>query len=120
MEIPAHEIGNLLHRIVYRFYAEPPDANVTDHEGNVDVAFLQRRQQKDQWIQESKQRLSQIIREEFGEGNDFCKKVTYKIEEDPKSVLNRFRNSWNPRIAVTVDMRKASGSREHRRRRRSR
>ena len=30
--------------------------------------------------------------------------MTYKIEEDPKSVLNRFRNSWNPRIAVTVDM----------------
>jgi len=48
--------------------------------------------------------IIQIIREEFGEGNDFCKKVTYKIEEDAKSVLNRFRNSWNPRIAVTVDM----------------
>lgn len=48
--------------------------------------------------------IIQIIREEFGEGNDFCKKVTYKIEEDPKSVLNRFRNSWNPRITVTVDM----------------
>jgi type I restriction enzyme R subunit len=44
------------------------------------------------------------IREEFGEGNDFCKKVTYKITENPKDVLNRFRNSWNPRIAVTVDM----------------
>ena len=48
--------------------------------------------------------IIQIIREEFGEGNEFCKKVTYKIEEDPKSVLNRFRNSWSPRIAVTVDM----------------
>lgn len=48
--------------------------------------------------------IIQIIREEFGEGNDFCKKLTYKIEEDPKSVLNRFRNSWAPRIAVTVDM----------------
>ncbi len=48
--------------------------------------------------------IIQTIREEFGEGNDFCKKVTYKIEEDPKSVLNRFRNSWAPRIAVTVDM----------------
>lgn len=45
-----------------------------------------------------------IVREEFDEGNDFCKKVTYKIEEDPKSVLNRFRNSYFPRIAVTVDM----------------
>jgi len=48
--------------------------------------------------------IIQIVREEFGEGNDFCKKITYKIDEDPKSVLNRFRNSWAPRIVVTVDM----------------
>ncbi|MCK0115344.1 DEAD/DEAH box helicase family protein [Gelidibacter sp. F63206] len=48
--------------------------------------------------------IIKIIREEFDEGNDFCKKVTYKVEEDPKSVLNRFRNSYYPRIAVTVDM----------------
>lgn len=48
--------------------------------------------------------IIKIVREEFDEGNDFCKKVTYKIEEDPKSVLNRFRNSYYPRIAVTVDM----------------
>ena len=45
-----------------------------------------------------------IVREEFGEGNAFCKKLTYKTEEDPKSVLNQFRNEYNPRIAVTVDM----------------
>jgi len=45
-----------------------------------------------------------IIREEFDEGNEFCKKVTYKAEEDPKSVLAQFRNDYNPRIAVTVDM----------------
>src|SRR5690606_24606725 len=45
-----------------------------------------------------------IVREEFDESNDFCKKVTYKIEEDPKSVLNRLRNDYYPRIAVTVDM----------------
>jgi type I restriction enzyme, R subunit len=48
--------------------------------------------------------IIKIVREEFDEGNDFCKKVTYKTEEDPKSVLNRFRNSYYPRIAVTVDM----------------
>ncbi len=48
--------------------------------------------------------IIKIIREEFNEGNEFCKKVTYKITEDPKSVLNRFRNSYYPRIAVTVDM----------------
>ncbi|MDG5814964.1 type I restriction-modification enzyme R subunit C-terminal domain-containing protein [Chitinispirillales bacterium ANBcel5] len=48
--------------------------------------------------------IIKIIREEFNESNDFCKKVTYKAAEDPKSVLNRFRNSYYPRIAVTVDM----------------
>lgn len=48
--------------------------------------------------------IIRTIREEFGEGNDFCKKITYKIDEDPKSVLNRFRNDYYPRIAVTVDM----------------
>lgn len=40
--------------------------------------------------------IIKIVREEFNEGNDFCKKVTYKIDEDPKSLLNRFRNSYNP------------------------
>ncbi|MGE0772351.1 MAG: DEAD/DEAH box helicase family protein [Cyclobacteriaceae bacterium] len=45
-----------------------------------------------------------IVREEFAEGNAFCKKITYKADEDPKSVLNQFRNDYNPRIAVTVDM----------------
>lgn len=48
--------------------------------------------------------IIRMIRQEFDEGNDFCKKVTYKIDEDPKSVLNRFRNDYYPRIAVTVDM----------------
>ncbi len=44
------------------------------------------------------------MRDEFGEGNEFCKKITYQTEEDPKSVLASFRNDYNPRIAVTVDM----------------
>ncbi len=48
--------------------------------------------------------IIQTAREEFGMGNEFCKKVTYKNEEDPKSVLAQFRNEYNPRIAVTVDM----------------
>jgi len=48
--------------------------------------------------------IIKVVREEFGEGNDFCKKVTYKVEEDPKTILAQFRNSYNPRIAVTVDM----------------
>ena len=48
--------------------------------------------------------IIQTVREEFDQGNEFCKKVTYKVEEDPKSVLAQFRNDYYPRIAVTVDM----------------
>lgn len=48
--------------------------------------------------------IIQIVREEFGEANRFCKKVTYKTDEDPKSILAQFRNEYYPRIAVTVDM----------------
>jgi type I restriction enzyme R subunit len=48
--------------------------------------------------------IIQIVREEFNEENRFCKKVTYKATEDPKSVLAQFRNDYHPRIAVTVDM----------------
>lgn len=45
-----------------------------------------------------------IVREEFNEGNKFCKKITYQSEEKPKSILASFRNDYYPRIAVTVDM----------------
>ena len=46
-----------------------------------------------------------IVREEFGSGNDFCKKITYKTTGDkPEDLIASFRNSYNPRIAVTVDM----------------
>jgi type I restriction enzyme R subunit len=74
--------------------------------------------------------ITKIIREEFGRGNDFCQKITYrtgfvqvtrKVADDsggereetvwektsnlkPEDVLTEFRNSYNPRIAVTVDM----------------
>ena len=48
--------------------------------------------------------IIQTVREEFDQGNEFCKKVTYGSKEDPKSVLAQFRNDYNPRIAVTVDM----------------
>jgi type I restriction enzyme R subunit len=47
--------------------------------------------------------IVQIVREEFGEGNNFCRKITYSVE-NPESVLRSFRNDYNPRIAVTVDM----------------
>lgn len=73
--------------------------------------------------------IVQIIREEFGKGNDFCQKITYRTgkvrvtrqvkHEDgteetvtewveagdkPDGVLALFRTSYNPRIVVTVDM----------------
>ena len=47
--------------------------------------------------------IVQIVREEFGEGNEFCQKITYSAQ-DPEGTLSSFRNSYNPRIAVTVDM----------------
>jgi len=48
--------------------------------------------------------IIKIVREEFNEENRFCKKITYKADEDPKSILAQFRNDYHPRIAVTVDM----------------
>jgi type I restriction enzyme, R subunit len=48
--------------------------------------------------------IIEIVREEFGEENKFCKKITYKSDEDPKTVLSQFRNDYYPRVAVTVDM----------------
>ena len=44
------------------------------------------------------------VREVYGQGNAFCKKLTYRSEEDTDSILSSFRNDYNPRIAVTVDM----------------
>ncbi len=48
--------------------------------------------------------IVRIVREEFGKGNEFCQKVTYKSESKPEEIIAAFRNSYNPRIAVTVDM----------------
>jgi type I restriction enzyme, R subunit len=73
--------------------------------------------------------IVQIFREEFDRGNNFCEKITYrsgmarivtkKVDERgkefeevkykssnirPEDLLSSFRNSYNPRVAVTVDM----------------
>ena len=49
--------------------------------------------------------IVRICREEFGRGNDFAVKITYRTTGvKPEDLLNQFRNSFNPRIAVTVDM----------------
>lgn len=48
--------------------------------------------------------IVRITREVFGKGNDFCKKITYKSEKDSDELIREFRNSYHPRIAVSVDM----------------
>lgn len=49
--------------------------------------------------------IVQTIREVFARGNDFCQKITSKTTgAKPEDLLNQFRNSYEPRIAVTVDM----------------
>ncbi|XUO86696.1 type I restriction-modification enzyme R subunit C-terminal domain-containing protein [Halomonas sp. KM072] len=47
--------------------------------------------------------IIQTVRQEFNEGNDFCRKITNGAK-NPKSSLSAFRNDYYPRIAVTVDM----------------
>lgn len=37
--------------------------------------------------------IVQIVREEFGEGNEFCQKITYSAQ-DPEGTLSSFRNSY--------------------------
>ena len=76
--------------------------------------------------------IVQIVREEFGKGNDFCQKITYRTGkvrvsrqvtredgaqetvtewiatggtgEKSDGILALFRTAYNPRIVVTVDM----------------
>ncbi len=48
--------------------------------------------------------IVEIVREEFEKGNDFCKKITYRTQENPDSLIKAFCNSYDPRIAVSVDM----------------
>lgn len=48
--------------------------------------------------------IVKIIREEFGKGNEFCRKITYRTTGKTEELISSFRNSYNPRIAVTVDM----------------
>ena len=46
-----------------------------------------------------------IVRTEFGKGNDFCQKITYRTTgAPPEQLIAAFRNSYHPRIVVTVDM----------------
>lgn len=62
--------------------------------------------------------IVRAIQKIFNQGSDFCQKITYRANdgirdqnghlvsagEKPETILSRFRQSYNPRIAVTVDM----------------
>ena len=49
--------------------------------------------------------ILQVVREEFGKGNEFAQKITYKVTgQKPSDLIQEFRNSYYPRVAVTVDM----------------
>jgi type I site-specific restriction endonuclease len=49
--------------------------------------------------------IVQIVRQEFAKGNEFAQKITYRTTgETPQNLIRSFRNSYHPRVAVTVDM----------------
>ncbi len=49
--------------------------------------------------------IVQILREEFGRGNEFAQKITYRTTgAKPEDLIKAFRTSYYPRVAVTVDM----------------
>ena len=51
--------------------------------------------------------IVQIVRQEFGLGNEGAAKITYRSGDSghrPEELLQQFRNAYNPRIAVTVDL----------------
>ncbi len=49
--------------------------------------------------------IVRIVLEEFGRGNEFCQKITYKVSGvKTDDLIAEFRNHYYPRIAVTVDM----------------
>jgi len=49
--------------------------------------------------------IVEIFREEFGRGNDFCTKITYKTSgKKPKELIQDFRTGYHPRVVVTVDL----------------
>ncbi|MCW5555018.1 MAG: DEAD/DEAH box helicase family protein [Verrucomicrobiae bacterium] len=51
-------------------------------------------------------RIVDITRDVFGEGNDFCKKITYRAgsKKTAEDLIAEFRTSPQFRVAVTVDM----------------
>ncbi|MEZ5643816.1 MAG: type I restriction-modification enzyme R subunit C-terminal domain-containing protein [Burkholderiaceae bacterium] len=51
------------------------------------------------------EKVVEILREEFGRGNEFAQKITYRTTgTSPEQLIKDFRTAYYPRVAVTVDM----------------
>ena len=54
------------------------------------------------------EKIVEILREEFGRGNEFAQKITYRSAQgggtNPEQLIKDFRTGYYPRLAVTVDM----------------
>ncbi|KQB58938.1 MULTISPECIES: type I restriction-modification enzyme R subunit C-terminal domain-containing protein [Acidovorax] len=54
------------------------------------------------------EKIVETLREEFGRGNEFAQKITYRSAQgggtSPDQLIKDFRSSYYPRVAVTVDM----------------
>jgi len=54
------------------------------------------------------EKIVETLREEFGRGNEFAQKITYRSAQgggtSPEQLIKDFRTSYYPRVAVTVDM----------------
>ena len=54
------------------------------------------------------EKIVEILREEFGRGNEFAQKITYRSAQgggtSPEQLIKDFRTGYYPRVAVTVDM----------------
>jgi type I restriction enzyme, R subunit len=51
------------------------------------------------------EKIVEILREEFGRGNEFAQKITYRTTgTSPEQLIKDFRTAYYPRLAVTVDM----------------
>ena len=54
------------------------------------------------------EKIVELLREEFGRGNEFAQKITYRSAQgggtSPEQLIKDFRTAYYPRVAVTVDM----------------
>ena len=54
------------------------------------------------------EKIVEVLREEFGRGNEFAQKITYRGAQgggtSPEQLIKDFRTGYYPRVAVTVDM----------------